>query len=179
MNNDDFAFLSLIEALTRKSEEYRRLNKEDVKLIPNEDLKEAVMDWMFEKVDADEFIIISKLPTPCQDVYSTVTIMNEVLNGGFNQLFFNSTVEFIEMAHKGFVSIGLPKLSKLLNQACQVYLDNKEILEKYDDGTIESFSDSYEENLFDDLDMLFSKEEENFEKLIIEYIRKNETYFGD
>lgn len=66
-----------------------------------------------------------------------------------------------------------------ISQEFLYYLDNKEILEKYDDGTIESFSDSYEENLFDDLDMLFSKEEENFEKLIIEYIRKNETYFGD
>ena len=55
------------------------------------------MEWMFGKVESDwskEYEIIKSLPIPCQDVYSTVCVMNEILNGGFNQLFFNSTIIF-------------------------------------------------------------------------------------
>lgn len=182
MINHNLDYMDFLTELKRKQESYKFLKKEDIKLIPDDELKEAVMAWMMGKVETDwskELEIISTLPTPCQNVYSTVNVMNEILNGGFNQLFFNSTIIFAEMAYKGYTSIGLSKLSKLLGQAFQIYNENKEIIDKHNDGTLESFSLSYEEKLFDELDDLFSKEEIIFEELIVDYIRKNESYFGD
>jgi hypothetical protein len=56
---------------------------------------------------------------------------------------------------------------------------NKELLEKYNDGTLESFSESYNEKFFDELDDRFFEEEPSFDSLLEAYIRKNESVFGD
>jgi hypothetical protein len=66
-----------------------------------------------------------------------------------------------------------------MRNAIEIYEKNKEILEKYNDGTLESFSASYNENLFNKLDDGFSDEEPGFDSLLEAYIRKNESVYGD
>ena len=105
--------------------------------------------------------------------------MEEVLNGGLNQLFFNSSVKIAEMAQKGFRSMGLDELSVAMQKAIEVYEENKELIEEYDDDTIEGFSESYELKLFDDLDGIFNQAEAIFERSLIDFIRINEGVFGD
>ena len=53
------------------------------------------------------------------------------------------------------------------------------MLEKYNDGTLESFSESYNENMFNKLDDEFSDEESGFDSLLEVYIRKSESVYGD
>lgn len=75
--------------------------------------------------------------------------------------------------------MGNEKLSSIMRNAIEIYEKNKGLLEKYNDGTLASFSESYNENLFDELDDRFSEEEPNFDSLLEAYIRKNESIFGD
>lgn len=163
---------------------YESLKKEDISYIPDEKLVYAVMSWMWSKFNSDwsnQFTVISSLPKACQDIYSVYTIEAEVNNGGFNQCYFNSSKEFVVMAENGFKEIGAEGFSDIMSRANFVYLDIKEDLEKFEDGTIEGFSKSYENNPLNALDDEFYKmyEKESLEKLCIEYIRMNAKYFGD
>lgn len=174
-----FNFIKTIAKIIKTD---RGLKKGELALLPNDDVRTAVMSWMWGKFNRDwtnQYEVIQSLPKPCQDVYACYTVVDEVNNGGFNQLFLNPTREFSQMAQKGFIAIGSEELSGVLGAAIEIYEKNKELLEKYNDGTIESFSKSYNEKLFDELDDRFSQKEPEFENQILTYIRNNESVFGD
>ena len=161
-------------------EKYKHLKKAEVQSIPDEELEDAVMSWMWSLFDghwSNKYEAISALAKPCQNVYSCRTVIDEVNNGGLNQLFFNSTGQFAEMSIDGFSAINSPNLSGIMKKAVQLYRNNKVKLEKYSDGTSESFSDSYEEKIFDELDKAFFNECDSIN--IVSYIRSHSEYFGD
>lgn len=83
------------------------------------------------------------------------------------------------MAQDGFLAIGNVKLSEIIRDAIKAFSDNKEVLENYNDGKLESFLESYTENIFNRLDDDFSIEEAKFDSLLETYIRKNKSSFGD
>ena len=83
------------------------------------------------------------------------------------------------MAQEGFLDIGCEILSCIMETAVEIYEKKKDLLDKYNDGTMESFSESYNENLFDELDNRFFGEDAGFDSLLEAYIRKNESAFGD
>lgn len=160
------------------------LSKEDLSSMSDEDLIFMVIHWMWSKFNSDwsnQYAVISSLPKACQDIYSVYTIEAEVNNGGFNQCYYNSSKEFTLMAESGFKAIGAEGFTELMIRANTIYVDIKDDLEKFNDGTIESFAKSYENNPLNDLDEEFMKtyEEEPLSKLCAEYIRENFGYFGD
>ena len=80
-----------------KLEKYKKLSKGEVGSIPDVDLKTAVMSWIRGKFNEDwtnQYEVIESLPKPCRHVYACCTVIDEVSNGGLNQLFFNSTGQF-------------------------------------------------------------------------------------
>ncbi len=164
--------------------EYKTLKKEDISSIPDDELVYAVMSWMWSKFNSDwsnQFDVVSSLPIACQDIYSVYTIEAEVNNGGFNQCYFNSSKEYTIMAENGFKAIGAVGFLDIMTRANLIYSDIKDDLEKFNDGTIESFSESYENNPLNDLDDDFYKmyEEEPLNELCVKYIRANWEYFGN
>lgn len=166
----------------QKQEKFKYLKKSELNSIPDSDLRTAAMSWMWGKFNEDwtnQYEVIESLRKPCRDVYACCTVVDEINNGGLNQLFFNSTAQFAKMAQEGFQALGNEKLSNIMRDAIEIYGRNKELLEKYNDGTLESFSESYNENLFDELDNGFFEEEPGFDSLLEAYIRKNESVFGD
>ena len=64
-----------------------------------------------------------------------------------------------------------------MQQAVALYENNRTILDRYNDGTMESFLDSYNEEIFDDLDKAFYAEIDVVS--YTDYIRQNEECFGD
>jgi hypothetical protein len=102
-----------------------------------------------------------------------------VNNGGFNQFYFNSSGQYAEMSEFGFKTIGAEKFSELTKRANKIYIENKERLEEFDDGTMESFSESYKDNPLNDLDTEFYElyESEKIGDLRIKYIRDNISEF--
>ena len=83
------------------------------------------------------------------------------------------------MAEIGFMTIGAKKFSELTKRANKIYSENKERLEEFDDGTMESFSESYRDNPLNDLDTEFYNlyDSEKIEQLRIKYIRDNKNEF--
>ena len=78
------------------------------------------MSWMWGKFNKDwtnQYEIIESLQKPCRDVYACCTVVDEINNGGFNQLFFNSTGQFAKMAREGFRSLGNEALSNIMENA--------------------------------------------------------------
>lgn len=181
-SREEKEFIESMKDINRKLDQSKYLKKGDLRTTSDDELRTVVMGWMWGKIEEDwslETQILEDLPEPCRNVYACVTSMEEVLNGGLNQLFFNSSVKIAEMAQKGFRSMGLDELSVAMQKAIEVYEENKELIEEYDDDTIEGFSESYELKLFDDLDGIFNQAEAIFERSLIDFIRINEGVFGD
>jgi hypothetical protein len=162
----------------RHTNEY--LKNSDIPKLSDEELELAVMDWMRSKVKDwfNPYQELKTLPEPCQTVYSCRTVCDEILNGGLNQLFFNSMLPFAEMSIEGFLELGAPKLSRVMEKALEIYRNHKHTFDTYNNGTVDGFSALSNENFFDEL------EDEEF---ILEcnsinvagYIRAKSVFFGD
>ncbi len=161
---------------------YKKLTPEIITNIPDDKLEQAIMDNIdtyFENGEHYTLDKISKLTKGQQAVFSTWWLEAEVNNGGFNQFYFNSSGQYAEMAEIGFKTIGAEKFSGLTLRANNLFTENKERLEEFDDGTMESFSESYKDNPLNDLDTEFYKlyDSENISDLRIKYIRENNKEF--
>ena len=161
---------------------YKILTKEILDSIPDDKLEQAIMDNIDTNFqDGEQYTLdkITKLTKGQQAVFSTWWLEAEVNNGGFNQFYFNSSGQYAQMAEIGFITIGAEKFSELTKRANKIYSENKERLEEFDDGTIESFSESYKDNPLNDLDTEFYNlyDSEKIEELRIKYIRENINEF--
>ncbi|WP_179018827.1 DMP19 family protein [Winogradskyella forsetii] len=161
---------------------YKKLTPEIITTIPDDKLEQAIMDNIdtyFENGEHYTLNKISKLTKGQQAVFSTWWLEAEVNNGGFNQFYFNSSGQYAEMAEIGFKTIGAEKFSGLTLRANNIFTENKERLEEFDDGTMESFSESYKDNPLNDLDTEFYKlyDSQNISDLRIKYIRENNKEF--
>jgi hypothetical protein len=164
---------------------YLSLSLEIIEATPDSEVEQIVYDNILAKIDPNwdrEFEIISQLSDGRKMIYSTWLVEAEVYNGGFNQYYFNSSGIFANMAVWAFNTISAPKLSALVKQANEVFIEHLPVLKKYNDGTLESFSASYDENPLNDLDVEFYRiceEEENMSQLRIAYIRQHPEQFID
>lgn len=161
---------------------YKTLTSEILDSISDDKLEQAIMDNIDTKFqDGEQYTLdkISKLTNGQQAVFSTWWLEAEVNNGGFNQFYFNSSGQFAEMAEIGFMTIGAKKFSELTKRANKIYSENKERLEEFDDGTMESSSESYKDNPLNDLDTEFYNlyDSEKIGQLRIKYIRENKNEF--
>jgi len=104
-------------------------------------------------------------------------------NGGFNQYFYNfaSSGQYAEEARDGFKLINAFKHSDLTQKAMDIMLKDANRLSKFKDGTLKSFSESYENNPLNPLDTEFYtlNKPEDTSKLRIKYIRDHISEFVD
>jgi hypothetical protein len=105
----------------------------------------------------------------------------EVNNGGFSQFYYNSSGQLADLGEEAFKTIGASKFADLVGHAHVVYNEIKDDLKKYNDGTIESVSKSYEGNPLNDFDNKFYKlyKEELLNEIKIRFIRENIKEFVD
>lgn len=171
---------SIVEFENRKI--YKELTTEILNSIPDDKLEQAIFDNIYEIIGDDyenELNNVKKLSKGQQAFFSTWIIEGEVNNGGFNQFYFNSSGQYAKMAEMGFMTIGAEKFSELTKRANKIYAANKERLEEFDDGTMESFSESYKDNPLNDLDTEFYNlyDSEKIGELRIKYIQENTKEF--
>jgi hypothetical protein len=161
---------------------HKKLTIEITKSIPDDKLEQSVIDNIYELAGDNhekEFENVSKLSNGQKALFSTWWLEAEVNNGGFNQFYFNSSGQYAKMAEIGFKTIGAEKFSELTSRANEIFQENKKRLEEFDDGTMESFSESYKDNPLNDLDTEFYNlyDSENISDLRIKYIRENINEF--
>lgn len=86
-------------------------------------------------------------------LWGVFIVDGEVNNGGFNQFFWNDSHEYLPEAREGLRLIGAHEQLELLDEAVRRFEREFDRLRPYyQTNTIESFSESYSEDLFADLD---------------------------
>ena len=155
-----------------------RLTADQIESISNERLEEFIFDNLYETIQYSGAVAV--LSKGQKAIYVTWILEGEVNNGGFNQFYFNSSAQLADFAEDTFITVGAHKLADLVREANLTYDLVKNDLEKYNDGTLESFSKSYEGNPLNDLDDKFYElaEVEPLSNLRIKYIRSNIEEFS-
>lgn len=150
----------------------------------DEDLLQVVFDNLCAKMTkdmSDEYDTVLSFNKSRQAIYIIWGLVAEVENGGFNQYYFNSTRRFAPYNTDALKLVGAYQFEKLADRANHIFVEQHAQITKNQDGTLEGFSKSYENNPLNELDNEFYalQEKENLEKLEIQYIRKNKTDFAD
>jgi len=156
-------------------EKYKFLKKDNISEIPDDKLECAVMSWMCNKPNEDfsnAYQIISSLPKPCQNIFSCRTVTDEVQNGGFWALFYNPSKQFAEMSIEGFLALGTPKLSNIMEKVVEMSPKAEEIL-----ACDDSPEAPYVDRKFEKLLKKFYRKCGSVD--YVKYIRLNATCFGD
>ncbi|MDT3405630.1 DMP19 family protein [Mucilaginibacter terrae] len=142
---------------------------------------------IFEKIcnampqDLDEEIAVAALNPPCQDLYLIFVFEGQVNNGGFNQYYYNTEGKFYKLLPEALRRIGAGLFADLTQQANRVYEANYHQINKFNDGTLEGFSKSYDNNPLNEFDDKFYDlySEEDLQQLQANYIRINKHNFVD
>ena len=134
-----------------------------------------ITEYLYEKTSYGEDL--SPLNEWELTVYLVEELQSEVMNGGFDQYFFNSSGDHWEEAVTACETIGAVQTAELLQKATQAYgcelPKNREEREE----AIESHAkDGYEEEL-DALDSVFYAYEENVDALIFDYCQQHQKMF--
>ena len=168
---------------------YENLDLNILNSIHDDYLEQTIIDNIFCKLDTnsssyeENYSIITALSNGRQAIFATWGLEAEVNNGGFNQYFFNSfsSGQYAEEARDGFRLIGAEKHANLTQRAIDTYMKNIEYYKQFNDGTLESFNKSYENDPLEKIDKEFFtlKSLENLSKLRISYIRKHIDEFID
>ena len=158
---------------------YHDLSPAVIESIADDDLEQAVIDYVTWKADVDGVqpdALIERLPSAVTAVYATRLVEDEVANGGFNQLFFNGMGSLLERAAVGYRTIGAPDHERIANAAIERAIEAAPRLEAtWASPTLEAFSGSYQLQVFDDLDAAFYEIEqtEDVSAIRIQFVRSH------
>jgi len=147
-------------------------------------LLEVVYDNLFRKLSAaydNEYEIVMPWNKSRQAIYMIVQLEAEVNNGGYNQFYFNSSGQFAKALPDALKLVGATKFADLTERANSTFEKEKSKITKDQDGTIEGFGKSYENNPLNKFDDEFYKlnDTKNLQKIQVDYIRKNKKEFTD
>ncbi|OIQ33068.1 MAG: hypothetical protein BM555_04730 [Crocinitomix sp. MedPE-SWsnd] len=161
---------------------YSELKIEHIDSTSDDELIQLVFDNLTTKLEDNyerEFEIITSLSEERQTIYAIWLVEAEVNNGGFNQFYVNSSGQFAEIAEMAFKNVNSEKLANLMAKANKIW--QEENLAERQDGSMESFSESYEDNPLNDLDSEFYDlcESESLFDLQVQFIRNNKEKFVD
>jgi hypothetical protein len=167
----------------KNREVHENLTLEIIDSTSDEQLLQVVFDNLTAQIPRNykkeyEFIT-TRFNSSQQAIFLSWWLEGEVNNGGFNQYYTNSSGQYAEMVPGLLKKMDALKFAELAERANQIYRSNYKQITKDQDGTLEGFSKSYENNPLNDLDSEFYKlyDQENLYQKQIEFIRKNKKDF--
>lgn len=163
---------------------YKELTEDIIDTTPDDQLLQTVFDNLAEKIPQDyskEYETVLTFTKAQQAIYVIQCLEAEVDNGGFNQFYFNSSGKFAKLVPDALRLIKANKFADLVTMANETYERKKTIITKDQDGTLEGFSKSYNNNPLSGFDDKFYNLEkiEDLQQLQINFIRSNKTDFTD
>ena len=163
---------------------YKKLTVGTIDSMADEQLEDPVMNNILAKMDeamSDESEVVMRLTKPRQAIYIIWQVEAEVNNGGFNQFFYNSSAQFAGNMEEAFTTIGATKFASLASRANKIYKKEQARITKHQDGTMDGFSKSYDNNPLNHLDDEFYElyQQENLGLLKIAFIRNHKAGFAD
>lgn len=160
------------------------LSVDGLTALPDDRLDSVIYDRLIAKMgDWDnQREVVDKWTEPERVCFVVNATVGEVLNGGFNQFFFNSAGrQFFDIAEQSFRAVGADPWADLVQKACE-FIDSDEgdkIVARWGE-TLESFSASYKDNPLNELDDQFYKlDEKALARLMVAYMRANIAAFAD
>jgi hypothetical protein len=163
---------------------YKELTEQIIDTISDENLLQVVFDNLSEKQLADfekEYETVMSWNKSRQAIYMIWALEAEVNNGGYNQFYFNSSGQFYKHLPEALRLVGANKFADLTEKANKTFEKENEKITKHQDGTIEGFSKSYDDNPLNDFDTEFYEryQTENLQQIQVDYIRKNKKEYID
>ena len=161
---------------------YEKLTQEIIDSTMDDDLVQVVFDNLISKLPEDytkECEIVSDWNQARKTIYFIWLLEAEVNNGGFNQFYFNPSGQFYNFIPEALLKVNAKLFADLTEKANKVYESENEKITEKQDGTLEGFSESYENNPLNSFDDEFYNlyEKEDLMKLQVEYIRENSKEF--
>lgn len=161
---------------------HKILTIEIIDTTSDENLLQTVFDNLIERLPKDyrkEYATVTSWTKQQQAIYIIWSLEAEVNNGGFNQFYFNSSGQYADLVPDALKLVGANKFADLTIRANMVYKKENEKITKHQDGTLEGFSKSYEDNPLNKFDDEFYDlyKQENLQQLQVDFVRKNKHYF--
>lgn len=163
---------------------YKVLTEKNIDTTSDENLLQVIFDNLSEKLPNDynkEYETVKSWNKSRQAIYMIWILEGEVNNGGFNQFYANPSGQFSQHLPEALEIVGANKFSSLAQNANELYDKEKKKITKHQDGTLEGFSKSYEDNPLEKYDTEFYElyKTENLQKIQVNYIRNNKKDFID
>ncbi len=158
-----------------------RLTPESLGAISDDDVEGSLIAYVVERLstgvdDAEE---LDRLPDALRTWYVAFVVDAEVLNGGFNQLFFNPSGALAPEAPAAFEALGVPEASALVERALTLLGDHAPALEKaMEAGTAEAFAATYLDQPFEELDNAYAEQSERWAEARLRFIRERAAEFA-
>ena len=181
---------TLDEKFTKSIEDFKNrpihkvLTEQIIDTTSDEKLVQEVFDNLSEKLPTDytkEYQTVLTWTKPRQAIYTIWLLEAEVNNGGFNQFYSNSSGQFYKNLPAALKLVGATKFADLAERANKTYEQENEKITKHQDGTVEGFSKSYENNPLNKFDDEFYSlyKAEDLQQLQVNFIRKHKYEFTD
>jgi hypothetical protein len=163
---------------------YKILTEQIIDTTSNDNLLQVVFDNLSAKQPSNyekEYETVMSWNKARQAIYMIWVLEGEVNNGGYNQYYFNSNGKFSNQLPEALELVGANKFADLTKRANKSFEKENEKITKDQDGTLEGFSKSYDDNPLNNFDTEFYDlyKIENLQQLQIDFIRKNKKEFID
>jgi len=163
---------------------HKELTEKIIDTTSDENLLEVVFDNLSEKLPADyekEYEMVISWNKARQAIYMIWALEAEVHNGGYNQFYFNSSGQFYKDLPDALKLVGADKFADLTKRANETFEKENPKITQHQDGTLEGFSKSYDDNPLNKFDDEFYAlyNTENLQQIQVNFIRKNKKDFID
>ncbi len=173
-------------ALARSARPRPRIDSLDeatVGALAEEDVEVAVIEFVERKLQASgkRRDALLSMPRGVQVFYLSFIVEAEVMNGGFNQFFWNSSSEYAELVGPALRQLGDAEAAGIFEQAFAVANSELEAAAEFRrSGALEAFSESYQHTRLNEFDGHFCKRAERFPAMRFAIVRTNEPlFFGE
>lgn len=149
--------------------------------IKDQDLGFAISWYIGERIRTsglDRHTVLQQETAAARDFYLATLVEAEVLNGGFNQYFWNVPSELLSQTASALERIGATRALKVFKAAIRLGEAEADMRREFKSkGTLQGFSDSYKHTKLAPLDDAFTATTAELEARRIAFVRANETAF--
>jgi len=163
---------------------HKNLTEQIIDTTSDDNLLQVVFDNLSAKQPTDyqkEYETVLSWNKSRQAIYMIWVLEAEVNNGGYNQFYFNSGGQFYKHLPDVLLLVWANKFADLTMRANNTFEKENPKITQHQDGTIEGFSKSYDDNPLNKFDDVFYElyKMENLQKLQVTFIRNYKTEFID
>ena len=163
---------------------HKELTEQIIDTTSDDNLLQIVFDNLSEKQPTDyekEYETVMSWNKSRQAIYMIWALEAEVNNGGYNQFYFNSSGQFYKHLPDALKLVGATKFADLIIRANETFEKENSKIIQHQDGTLEGFSKSYDDNPLNKFDDEFYDlyKTEKLQQIQVDYIRNSKKEFTD